>query len=129
MISFLGSIICHHSQTWKMESMHTKQNRYTQNRIADFRKCWLKYFAPNLLSRNKWFRKRENVQVGDLVLELDPKRKKCQWKMALITDVHRGSDGLVRKVRMKTQTGEYARPIHKLCLIATREELDAGQYS
>jgi hypothetical protein len=86
--------------------------RCTQNRITDFWKCWMKYFAPNLLPRNKWFRKRENVQVGDLVLELDSKLKRCQWKMALITDVYPGSDGLVRKVRMKTQTGEYDRPIH-----------------
>jgi hypothetical protein len=87
----------------------------------------MKYFAPNLLPRNKWFRKRENVQVGDLVLELDSKLKRCQWKMALITDVYPGSDGLVRKVRMKTQTGEYDRPIHKLCIIATRQELNADQ--
>ncbi len=77
--------------------------RCTQNRIADFWKCWLKYFAPNLLPCNKWFRKRENVQVGDLVLELDPKHKRCQWKMALITEVYPGSDGLVRKVKIGTQ--------------------------
>lgn len=99
--------------------------RSTQSRIKEFWNCWMKYFAPNLLPRNKWFRPRENVQVGDLVLELDPKHKRCQWKMALITDTYPGDDGLVRKVRIKTEVGEYDRPIHKLCLIATRQELDA----
>ena len=64
-----------------------------------------------------------------MILELDPKHKRCKWKMALITAVYPGSDRLVRKVRMKTETGEYDRPIHKLCLIATREELDADQPS
>ena len=87
----------------------------------------MKYFAPNLLPRNKWFRVKGNVEVGDLVLELDPNRKRSQWKMALITETYPGNDGLVRKVRMKTQNGEYERPIHKLCLIATRQDLDAAR--
>ena len=28
--------------------------RSTQNRLADFWRSWMKYFAPNLLPRNKW---------------------------------------------------------------------------
>ena len=63
----------------------------------------MKYFAPTLLPRNKWFQKRENVQVGDLVLELNPNRKRSQWEMALITNTYPGSDGLVRKVRIRTR--------------------------
>lgn len=84
----------------------------------------MKYFAPNLLPRNKRFRTREDVKVGDLVLELDSKHKRCQWKMALIVDTYSGKDGHVRKVRIKTAAGEYDQPIHKLCLIATKEELN-----
>ncbi|KAK3730657.1 hypothetical protein QZH41_007940 [Actinostola sp. cb2023] len=99
--------------------------RSTQNRVNEFWNCWMKYFAPNLLPRNKWFRIRENVQVGDLVLELDPNHKRSQWKMALIVGTYPGSDGLVRKVRIKTKNGgEYDRPIHKLCLITTNQELN-----
>ena len=81
----------------------------------------MKYFAPTLLSRNKWYRVRENVQIGDLVLQVDPNHRRAQWKMAVIIDTYPGEDGLVRKVRIRTQTGEYDRPIHKLCLIATHE--------
>ena len=100
--------------------------RSTQSRISAFWSCWIKYFAPNLLPRNKWYRVRENVNIGDLVLELDPNHKRSKWKMALIVAIYPGPDGLVRKVRIKTQTGEYDRPIHKLCLIATNEELKAN---
>ena len=99
--------------------------RSTENRVREFWNCWLKYFAPNLLPRNKWFRKRENVKTGDLVLELDPKLRRCQWKMAFAIDTYPGNEGLVRKVKIKTDVGEYDRPIHKLCLIATKEELNA----
>ena len=84
--------------------------RSTQNRVGEFWTYWMKYFAPNLLPRNKWFRVKENVEVGDLVLELDPNRKRSQWKMALITETYPGNDGLVRKVRMKAHNAEYDRP-------------------
>lgn len=94
-----------------------------QNRVAEFWTCWLKYFASSLLPRNKWFRKRENVKIGDLVLELNPHRKRLQWEMAPIVDTYPGEDGLVRKVRIRTQNGEYDRPIYKLCVIATKHEL------
>ena len=40
-----------------------------------------------------WFRTRENVKPGDLVLELDPKHKRCQWKMATIINTYLGKDG------------------------------------
>ena len=103
--------------------------RSTQNRVADFWRSWMKYFAPNLLPRNKWFRVRDNIQIGDLVLELDPKHKRCEWKMARIVGTYPGNDGLVRKVRIKTRDGEYDRPIHKLCLIATKDELNADRSS
>ncbi len=91
--------------------------RSTEGRVNEFWKCWIKYFAPNLLPRNKWFR------INDLVLELDNKYRRPQWKMALIIDTYPGNDNHVRKVRIKTANGEYDRPIHKLCLIATKEEL------
>ena len=101
----------------------------TQNRVNEFWKCWMKYFAPNLLPRNKWYRIRENVEVDDIVLELDPKNKRSQWKLARVIGTYPGYDGLVRKARVKTQDGEYDRPIHKLCLIATKQELTAQPLS
>jgi hypothetical protein len=76
------------------------------------------------LSRNKWFRTREDVKVGDLVPELDNKHRRSQWKMAVIIDIYLGNDNHVRKVRIKTENGEHDRSIQKLCLIATKEELN-----
>ena len=93
--------------------------------------CWFleeldEVFRPKLVTKKQWFRVRDNTQTGDLVLELDPKHKRCEWKMPRIVGTYPGNDGLVRKVRIKTRDGEYDRPIHKLCLIATKEELNAG---
>ncbi|XP_068742038.1 uncharacterized protein [Montipora capricornis] len=88
--------------------------RSTENRVNEFWRCWMRYFAPNLLPRNKWFRTRENLQVDDLVLEIDPNHKRSLWKMARIIATYPGNDGLVRKTRIKTQDGEYDRPIHNV---------------
>ena len=67
--------------------------RIVQRRVSEFWTCCNKYLAPTLLRQNKWFRKRENVEVGDLVLELNSSRKRSQWEMALIADTYPGKDG------------------------------------
>ena len=91
--------------------------RSTEKRVQEFWHCWLKYFTLDLLRRNKWYQKRENLREGDLVLE-------TTWKMAVVLETFPGDDGLVRKAKIKTANAVYDRPIHKLCLIATKEELD-----
>jgi hypothetical protein len=52
--------------------------RSTEDRANAFWNCWIKCFAPNLLPKNKWFRTREDVKVGDLVLELDINHRRSQ---------------------------------------------------
>ena len=49
--------------------------------------------------------------------------KRLQWAMALMVDTYPGKEGIDRKVRIRNQNGEYDRPIHKLCVIATKQEL------
>ena len=82
----------------------------------------MRCFAPNLLPRNKWYQARENLQIGDLVLELDNNHKRGKWKMAVVVRTYPGQDSLIRKVRIKTKDREFDRSIHKLCLIATNQE-------
>ena len=74
----------------------------------------MRYFAPKLLPRNKWFRARENVEVDDLVFELEMNQKRSRWNLVRVVATYSGKDGLVRKARIKTQCGEYDRPIHEL---------------
>ena len=100
--------------------------RSTEKRVQEFWNCWMKYFAPNLLPRNKWYRQRENLQEGDLVLETEPTPRRT-WKLGLVLLTYPGADGLVRKAKIKTAKSVYDRPIHKLCLIATKQELNNEQ--
>ena len=45
--------------------------------------------------------------------------------MGLVFETYPGEDGLVRKAKIKTAASVYDRPIHKLCLIAIKEELNS----
>ena len=59
------------------------------------------------------------------MLEMEPTQRRT-WKLGLVLLMCAGADGLVRKARIKTATSIiYNRPIHKLCLIATKEKLSS----
>ena len=84
---------------------------------------------PQLLFRSKWFRPRDNLKIGDYVIVLQPGLKgqsapRGLWEHAVVIQAFPGDDGRVHKVELKL-SGQRTliRPIHKLCLIATAEEL------
>ena len=55
------------------------------------------------------------------MLEIEPTPRRT-WKMGLVLETCPGENGLVRKAKIKTAASVYDRPIHKFCLIATKEE-------
>ena len=69
--------------------------------------------------------------VGDFVIIFEQGFKgksapRATWTKAIVSAVHQSADGLVRSVTIRDSNHkEYKRPIHKLCLIATRAELEA----
>ena len=50
-------------QEERVNPLHLTRSK--EKRVQEFWKCWIKYFAPNLLPRNKWYRPRENLEEGD----------------------------------------------------------------
>ena len=101
-----------------------------QGKIETFWNSWMKHIPPQLNIRNKWFHTRNNLEKGDYVLLLETSIKnkpapRSLWKKAIVVDTHPGSDGLVRSVTIRDANhNQYVRPISKLCLIATRAELE-----
>ena len=104
--------------------------RSVQGKVDAFWNCWLKHIPPQLNLRNKWFHPRSNLEKGDYVLLLEPGMKgktapRSLWKKAIVIDIHPGDDGLVRSVTVQDSNHhQYIRPISKMCLIATRAELE-----
>ena len=50
------------------------------------------------------------------------------WTIGQTINVHQGKDGKVRNVTVKTQTGQYARPINKIAVIYPADGYDGYWY-
>ncbi|XP_030586866.1 uncharacterized protein LOC115781376 [Archocentrus centrarchus] len=99
------------------QDLYRRRWRQVQYLADIFWTRWTKEYLPSLQQRQKWTHHSRNYQVGDIVLVLHESTPHSQWPLGLVIDVNVGADGLVRSVQVKTQTGIYTRPIHKLCLL------------
>ena len=64
--------------------------------------------------RNKWRSETSNLKVGDIVFVTDDNVPPLQWPLAKSHHVYTGPDKFVRVVKIKTATGIFNRPVHKL---------------
>lgn len=101
-----------------------KRYQLIQNMVNEWWRLWMLHFTPNLQTRKKWFKIRENLEVGDIVLVVDTDAPRSHWKMGRVTKIYPGNDGLVRSARIKTSIGEYDRPITRLCILLSEAELN-----
>jgi hypothetical protein len=97
------------------ESCLSKRWRAIHCLLSRFWKMFFSDYIPELKRMRKWKVIKPNVEVGELVLELDPNVPKGMWKLAVIDEVFPSKDGLVRKVKIRTASGLYERPITQLC--------------
>lgn len=86
-----------------------------QRMVQDFCKRWAAEYVSNLQNRFKWKNKQENLQINDFVLLKEDNSPPLKWKTGRVIEVHRGEDGLVRIVTVRTSSGVCKRSVHKLC--------------
>lgn len=78
---------------------------------------WRKEYLPMLQERSKWTKTTTDLQVDDIVLVVDEQLPRCNWPYGRIMETYPSEDKHVRKVRVKTATSEYDRPITKLVFL------------
>jgi len=67
--------------------------------LSKFWRKWSRLYLLQLSPQKKWVTRHEDpVKVGDVVLLLEDKLPKNVWKLARITELHRGKDDLIRSV-------------------------------
>ena len=94
-----------------------KRWRQVQYLANVFWSRWKAEYLPTLQSRAKWLKPERNLQINDIVLIKEDNLPRFQWLLGRVLNVTMGSDGLVRSAEVKTNSGEFLRPVHKLCLL------------
>lgn len=93
---------------------HMRRWQLLQRLLQQFWGRWSKEYIARLQQRPKWLKKRENLEVGQLVIVKEDGLPPLKWKMARVLEVHPGTDGLVRTVTLHTAEGDIKRSIAKL---------------
>ena len=96
--------------------------RQTQALANFFWRRFNKKYLPSLTERKKWKEKKRSLKDGDVVLLAEPNQPRGVWPLGRIVPTHPGQDELFRAVTVRTQHGEYERPITKLFLLEEAEE-------
>ena len=83
---------------------------------------WQQEYLHTLQKRNNWSDPQRNLMIGDVVLIKDQDLFVRTWPLALVTDIHPGTDGRVRAVTLKTSKGYYTRLSVKVVLLLENKE-------
>ena len=91
--------------------------RHSQQIADHFWRRWTREYLPTLIRRQKWTKETRGIRTGDVVLVAENTAPRGHWPLARVTKVFPGSDGRVRSVELRTQSGTYVRPVIRLCLL------------
>ena len=110
-----------------VKAVESSENQYRQSQaiVEHFWKRWLKEYVPHLTERRKWTTDRRNVEVGDLVLIIEPNTPRGQWPLGQVLETYPDTkDNVVRIVKVKAANHPkpLVRPVTKLCILTTSEE-------
>lgn len=89
----------------------------------DFWQRWSSDYIVELQKRTKWFQLEPNIKEGDLVVMKADNMPPSQWQRGRIIEIFPGQDGAVRSVTVKTASGEYQRPITRLCVLPVNQQM------
>jgi hypothetical protein len=97
--------------------------------LADiFWKRWTKEYLPCLQEQQRWSKIQRNFSVGDIVLVAGESSPWNMWPLGRVVDVRQNSkDGLVRSVTVKTKNTTLDRPVTKIVLLETVEQIEEGR--
>lgn len=89
-----------------------------------FWKLWSEDYLQSLMQLPKWREEHDNMIEGQLVLLKSENIPPTYWAMGRVIKTHKGIDGKVRSVTLKTQSGELDRSIRKLCVLPVDVEVE-----
>ena len=82
-------------------------DKYDHSQVS-FGKVWMREYLPTLQATQKWLKKKPNYfSVEDLVLVVDKDVQRGRWPKGLIEEVFPDTEGIVRRVTVRTTNSTY----------------------
>ena len=107
---------------FKREDLLSRRRWKQVQYLADvFWRRWSKEYLPLLQLRQKWVHPKRNLAVGDIVLIAAETSHRNSWPLGRIIETFPDKRGFVRRVKVRTQSAVFERPVDKLCLLVERE--------
>lgn len=92
--------------------------QYIEKIKQGFWKRWYSEYLNKLQVRTKWAKNHEvSIKSGQLVLVKEDNVPPTQWPCARVVKTFPGKDGVIRVALIKTVSGEFKRPVVKLCVL------------
>ncbi|XP_055588002.1 uncharacterized protein LOC129740364 [Uranotaenia lowii] len=94
--------------------------RTSQVEANIFWKRWTRDYLPEITRRSKWLTPVKAIEIGDIVIVVDPNLPRNCWPLGKVISANEGKDGEVRSAVIQTATGIYERPAVKLAVLDVR---------
>ncbi|KXJ68836.1 hypothetical protein RP20_CCG001484 [Aedes albopictus] len=89
----------------------------SQTLANQFWKQWLRDYLPTITRRTKWLVPAKPIEVGDIVIIVDPSFPRNCWPKGRVIATRPGADGQVRWATVQTTSGIYERPAVRLAVL------------
>lgn len=99
-----------------------------QKIICDLRKRFRSEYFGQLKQSAKYVKNPTTLKIGDLVL-VSGNDKRINWPLARITELLPSKDGIVRLVRVKTNTGQHLKTVQNLIPLEVDSECEPNTYA
>nr|XP_034836332.1 uncharacterized protein LOC117992727 [Maniola hyperantus] len=82
---------------------------------CSFWKHWSQEYLTSLQHRQKWNTPSNPVGLGAVVVIKDSNVHPLCWPLGVIEELYPGKDSVVRAVKVRTRSGNYIRPVVRIC--------------
>lgn len=106
------------------EMLSRRRWRHSQLLAEHFWRHFLKYYLPDLQARQKWRTDKKALEIGDVVLIVDPQLPRALWPVGKVTQVFPGVDGRVRTASVDVNGKTYTRVVARLIQLPALPEDD-----
>ncbi|XP_049329393.1 uncharacterized protein LOC111189354 [Astyanax mexicanus] len=96
------------------EMLGRRRWRHSQLLADHFWKHFIQYYLPSLQARQKWRTEKQDLQLEDTVMIIDPQLPRALWPVGRVTQVFPGADKRIRSADVQVKDRTYTRPVARL---------------